>query len=208
MVVGYSHDARHDLRGDHVYARSGVTLTSNSATVSLSQVFTTWYQGSTSASFGSMFSLGIPFTIQNGSEPARIRIGYAYQLARQFGCSHGRVLGSFGRYRARVIARRSHGSVDRSHGEGPRRFPGQVHAPHGLERGFQVTREPAAVEQRRGQPVRLQLSADRPQAVRIERKLATPGPRSPPGYGSPVPAARPPAAGSPPHAPGMPGPRT
>jgi hypothetical protein len=48
---------------------SGITLNSNSTSVSLSQVFTTWYQSSASASFGSMFSLEIPFTIQNGANP-------------------------------------------------------------------------------------------------------------------------------------------
>jgi hypothetical protein len=48
---------------------SGVSLASNSTTVSLSQIFSTWYQSSTSAPFGSMFSLEIPFTIQNGSNP-------------------------------------------------------------------------------------------------------------------------------------------
>jgi hypothetical protein len=45
----------------------GVTLANNSANVSLSQIFTTWYQDSASAQFGSMFSLEIPFTFQNGT---------------------------------------------------------------------------------------------------------------------------------------------
>ena len=45
------------------------TLASNSATVSLSQVFTTWYESSASAGYGSMFLLTIPFTVQNGTNP-------------------------------------------------------------------------------------------------------------------------------------------
>jgi hypothetical protein len=45
------------------------TLASNSATVSLSQVFTTWYENSASAGYGSMFLLTIPFTVQNGTNP-------------------------------------------------------------------------------------------------------------------------------------------
>jgi hypothetical protein len=48
---------------------SGVTLASNTATVSLSQLFTTWYQSSTSAQYGSQFSLTIPFTYSGSTVP-------------------------------------------------------------------------------------------------------------------------------------------
>jgi hypothetical protein len=47
----------------------GVPLTSNSATAPLSQVFTTWYESSASAGYGSMFLLTIPFTAQNNPNP-------------------------------------------------------------------------------------------------------------------------------------------
>ena len=46
-----------------------------------------------------------------------------------------------------------------------------MHPPHGFESAFDVTREPAAVEQRRGQPVGPQLLADCPQAEWIEREI-------------------------------------
>jgi hypothetical protein len=69
VVVGYS-TTRDMVSAPITFTpTSGVTLASNSTTVSLSQVFTTWYQSSASAPFGSMFSLEIPFTIQNGSNP-------------------------------------------------------------------------------------------------------------------------------------------
>jgi large repetitive protein len=69
VVVGYSTTRDMVSAAITFTPTSGITLGSNSATVSLSQIFTTWYQSSTSAPFGSMFSLEIPFTIQNGSNP-------------------------------------------------------------------------------------------------------------------------------------------
>ena len=48
---------------------AGVTLSSNTATVPLSPAFTTWYQSSASAQYGSQFSLGIPFTVSSTAAP-------------------------------------------------------------------------------------------------------------------------------------------
>jgi hypothetical protein len=50
-------------------AAAGVTLASSQATISLSSVFTTWYADPTSAAYGSNFSLTMPFTIANGTNP-------------------------------------------------------------------------------------------------------------------------------------------
>jgi len=69
VVVGYSTTRDMVSAAITFTPVSGVTLTSNTTSVSLSQVFTTWYQSSTAAPFGSMFSLEIPFTIQNGTNP-------------------------------------------------------------------------------------------------------------------------------------------
>ena len=69
VVVGYSTTRDMVSAAITFTPTSGVTLASNSTTVSLSQVFTAWYQSSTSAPFGSMFSLEIPFIIQNGTNP-------------------------------------------------------------------------------------------------------------------------------------------
>jgi len=67
VVVGYSTPRNMTSAAVTFTPAPGVTLTSNTATISLSQVFTTWYQGATSAQYGSMFSLVIPFTIENGT---------------------------------------------------------------------------------------------------------------------------------------------
>jgi hypothetical protein len=69
VLVGYSTTRDMVSAAITFTPTSGVTLASNSTTVSLSQLFATWYQSSTSAPFGSMFSLEIPFTIQNGTNP-------------------------------------------------------------------------------------------------------------------------------------------
>ena len=69
VLVGYSTTRDMISAAVTFTPTSGVTLASNSAPVSLSQVFTTWYQSPASAQFGSMFSLAIPFTIQNGANP-------------------------------------------------------------------------------------------------------------------------------------------
>jgi hypothetical protein len=68
-IVGYS--TTRDMTSAMVTFNpaSGVTLSSSTTTVQLSQLFTTWYQSSASAQYGSMFSLVIPFTIQNGTNP-------------------------------------------------------------------------------------------------------------------------------------------
>lgn len=67
VVVGYSTPRDMTSAAVTFTPAPGVTLTSNTATISLSQVFTTWYQSATSAQYGSMFSLEIPFTIENGT---------------------------------------------------------------------------------------------------------------------------------------------
>jgi hypothetical protein len=67
VVVGYSTTRDMVSAAITFTPAQGVTLANNSANVSLSQIFTTWYQDSASAQFGSMFSLEIPFTFQNGT---------------------------------------------------------------------------------------------------------------------------------------------
>jgi hypothetical protein len=42
-------------------------LSASQFTISLTAVFTTWYQTASSAAYGSQFSLRIPFTVQNVS---------------------------------------------------------------------------------------------------------------------------------------------
>jgi len=69
VVVGFSTTRDMTSAAITFTPTSGITLANNSTTVSLSQVFTTWYQSSASAPFGSIFSLEIPFTIQNGTSP-------------------------------------------------------------------------------------------------------------------------------------------
>jgi hypothetical protein len=70
VVVGYA--TSRDMASATVTftAASGVTLGSTSATVSLTSAFTTWYQSTASAAYGSNFSLTIPFTIANGTGTA------------------------------------------------------------------------------------------------------------------------------------------
>ncbi|MGO9230706.1 MAG: putative Ig domain-containing protein [Bryobacteraceae bacterium] len=69
VVVGYATTRDMTSAAIAFTAAPGITLTSNSKTVQLSQVFTAWYQNSSSAQYGSQFSLEIPFTIQNGTSP-------------------------------------------------------------------------------------------------------------------------------------------
>jgi hypothetical protein len=67
VVVGYA-TSRDMLSATVTFtAASGVTLSSSSASISLASVFTTWYQSSASAAYGSQFSLTMPFTIANGT---------------------------------------------------------------------------------------------------------------------------------------------
>jgi hypothetical protein len=70
VLVGYSTTRDMVSAAITFTPTSGVTLASNSAPpISLGSIFTTWYQSAASAPFGSMFSLEIPFTIQNGTNP-------------------------------------------------------------------------------------------------------------------------------------------
>jgi hypothetical protein len=66
VVVGYATSREMVSATVTFTAAGGVTLSSSSATISLATVFTTWYQSSASAQYGSNFSLTIPFTIANG----------------------------------------------------------------------------------------------------------------------------------------------
>jgi hypothetical protein len=67
VVVGYA--TSRDMASANVTftAASGVTLSSSSASVSLTSVFTNWYQNTASAAYGSQFSLTMPFSIANGT---------------------------------------------------------------------------------------------------------------------------------------------
>ena len=69
VVIGYA--TTRDMTSAAIVftPAAGVTLASTTASVSLSQVFTTWYQNATSAQFGSQFSLTIPFTVQSSTAP-------------------------------------------------------------------------------------------------------------------------------------------
>jgi hypothetical protein len=67
VVVGYA-TSRDMVSATVTFtAASGVTLSSSSASVPLTSAFTTWYQSSASAQYGSNFSLTMPFTITNGT---------------------------------------------------------------------------------------------------------------------------------------------
>jgi hypothetical protein len=67
VIVGYSTSRDMSSATVTFTAASGFSLASNPASVSLSQVFTTWYASSTSAQYGTQFSLTIPFTLQGGT---------------------------------------------------------------------------------------------------------------------------------------------
>ena len=69
VVVGYATSREMVSATVGFTAASGVTLASSTATVSLATVFTTWYQNSASAQYGSNFSLTIPFTFTNSTNP-------------------------------------------------------------------------------------------------------------------------------------------
>jgi hypothetical protein len=70
VVVGYATSREMVSAAVTFTAASGVTLSSGSATVSLSSAFTTWYADPTSAAYGSNFSLTMPFTIANATSTA------------------------------------------------------------------------------------------------------------------------------------------
>jgi hypothetical protein len=69
VVVGYATSREMVSAAVTFTAAAGVTLASGSgqATIPLATVFTTWYQSSASAAYGSNFSLTMPFTIANGT---------------------------------------------------------------------------------------------------------------------------------------------
>jgi hypothetical protein len=69
VVVGYATSREMVSAAVTFTAAAGVTLASSQATISLSSVFTTWYADPTSAAYGSNFSLTMPFTIANGTNP-------------------------------------------------------------------------------------------------------------------------------------------
>jgi hypothetical protein len=68
LIVGFSTPRDMASAAIAFTPAAGVTLAGASTTVSLSQVFTTWYGSSTSAAYGSIFLLTIPFT-ENGANP-------------------------------------------------------------------------------------------------------------------------------------------
>jgi hypothetical protein len=69
VVIGYA--TTRDMTSAAIVftSASGVTLASNAAPVTLGQVFTTWYQNSAAAQYGSQFSLNIPFTYSGSTVP-------------------------------------------------------------------------------------------------------------------------------------------
>jgi hypothetical protein len=69
LIVGFSTPRDMASAAIAFTPAAGVTLASNNTTVSLSQVFTTWYGNSASAEYGSIFLLSIPFTVENGANP-------------------------------------------------------------------------------------------------------------------------------------------
>ena len=71
VVVGYATSREMVSATVGFTAAAGVTLASSQAlSISLTQVFTTWYADPTSAAYGSQFSLTMPFTITNGTSTA------------------------------------------------------------------------------------------------------------------------------------------
>ena len=69
VVVGYATSREMVSATVTFTAATGVTLASSTATVSLATVFTNWYQSTPSAQYGSNFSLTIPFTFTNSTNP-------------------------------------------------------------------------------------------------------------------------------------------
>jgi hypothetical protein len=67
VVVGYATSREMVSATVTFTAAAGVSLSSSQASVPLAAVFTTWYQSTTSAAYGSNFSLTMPFTIANGT---------------------------------------------------------------------------------------------------------------------------------------------
>jgi hypothetical protein len=65
VVVGYSTPREVASAVVSLKARPDKTLSASLFNIALSGVFTTWYQSTASAAYGSQFSLRIPFTVQN-----------------------------------------------------------------------------------------------------------------------------------------------
>jgi hypothetical protein len=69
VVVGYATSREMVTATVGFTAAAGVTLSSSSASVSLATVFTSWYQSTPSAAYGSNFLLTIPFTFSGSTVP-------------------------------------------------------------------------------------------------------------------------------------------
>ena len=69
VVVGYATSREMVTATVGFTAAAGVTLSSSSAPVSLATVFTTWYQSTASAAYGSNFLLTMPFTFSGSTVP-------------------------------------------------------------------------------------------------------------------------------------------
>jgi hypothetical protein len=69
VVLGYATTRDMTSAAITLTPASGVTLAGNTAQATLGQLFTTWYQSSTSAQYGSQFSLTIPFTYSGSTVP-------------------------------------------------------------------------------------------------------------------------------------------
>ena len=69
VVVGYATSREMVSATIGFTAAAGVTLSSSQAAVPLAAVFTTWYQSSASAAYGSQFSLNMPFTFSSSTAP-------------------------------------------------------------------------------------------------------------------------------------------
>ncbi len=67
VVVGYSTPRDMTSATVGLTASPGTELSASQFTISLTGVFTTWYQAASSATYGSQFRLRIPFTVQNVS---------------------------------------------------------------------------------------------------------------------------------------------
>jgi hypothetical protein len=67
VVIGYATPREVASATVGLTASPGTVLSASQFTISLTAVFTTWYQTASSAAYGSQFSLRIPFTVQNVS---------------------------------------------------------------------------------------------------------------------------------------------
>jgi hypothetical protein len=66
-VIGYS-STREVISGLFTFApATGSTLSQSAIPVQLGSAYTTWYQGSTSETYGSLFQLTIPFTVSGSA---------------------------------------------------------------------------------------------------------------------------------------------